>query len=66
MASLCVPVTLLISTTGDLEWYTPDALKTENGNLVITMTKEPKNGLDYTSGNVDFPHPATVVNLSQE
>ena len=35
---------------GDLEWYTPDALKTEGGDLVITMTKERHNDLDYTSG----------------
>ncbi|GAA5993049.1 hypothetical protein JCM10908_003078 [Rhodotorula pacifica] len=36
--------------TGDLEWYDPDAIITRDGNLVITMTKESINGLDYKSG----------------
>ncbi|BGP42176.1 hypothetical protein JCM10450v2_006266 [Rhodotorula kratochvilovae] len=36
--------------TGDLEWYDPDAVTTKDGNLVITITEEPVNGLNFRSG----------------
>jgi beta-glucanase (GH16 family) len=37
--------------TGDLEWYTPDAITTANGHLVITMTETPNHGnLNWESG----------------
>ena len=50
---------LLTIKKGDLEWYTPDAMMTDEGNLVITMTKTRHNGLNYTSG-MDFRAP--IVN----
>ncbi|KAH8918053.1 glycoside hydrolase family 16 protein [Atractiella rhizophila] len=36
--------------TADLEWYHPDAIRTRNGNLEITMTEEPQSGLNWKSG----------------
>ncbi|KAK4703162.1 beta-glucan synthesis-associated protein KRE6, partial [Phenoliferia sp. Uapishka_3] len=36
--------------TGDLEWYDPDAVTTEGGNLVITLSQEPSHGLNFRSG----------------
>ncbi|GAA5969420.1 hypothetical protein JCM11641_008110 [Rhodosporidiobolus odoratus] len=36
--------------TNDYEWYDPDALTTEDGNLVITMTQEPWRGMNFRSG----------------
>ncbi|KAM3589606.1 beta-glucan synthesis-associated protein [Umbelopsis sp. WA50703] len=36
--------------TGDLEWYTPDAVTTAGGNLVITMQQQNSHNLNYTSG----------------
>ncbi|KAG8931888.1 hypothetical protein FRC03_011003 [Tulasnella sp. 419] len=36
--------------TGDLEWYRQDAITTYDGNLVITMTEEPINGMNFKSG----------------
>ncbi|KAH8919257.1 glycoside hydrolase family 16 protein [Atractiella rhizophila] len=36
--------------TADLEWYHPDAVRTRNGNLEITMTEEPQSGLNWKSG----------------
>jgi hypothetical protein len=33
--------------TADLEWYDPSAVSTRDGNLVITMTQEPINGLTF-------------------
>ncbi|POY72512.1 hypothetical protein BMF94_4338 [Rhodotorula taiwanensis] len=38
--------------TKDLEWYDPDAVVTEGGDMVITMTQEPWNGLNFRSGMV--------------
>ncbi|GAA5976460.1 hypothetical protein JCM10908_005507 [Rhodotorula pacifica] len=38
--------------TKDLEWYDPDAVITEGGDMVITMTQEPWNGLNFKSGMV--------------
>ncbi|GAA5936830.1 hypothetical protein JCM3775_002719 [Rhodotorula graminis] len=36
--------------TRDLEWYDPDAVSTKDGNLVIELTQEPWNGLNFRSG----------------
>ncbi|KAL1760403.1 glycoside hydrolase family 16 protein [Schizophyllum commune] len=36
--------------TGDIEWYDPKAITTRDGNLVITMTEEEKNDLNFVSG----------------
>ncbi|KNZ80895.1 Beta-glucan synthesis-associated protein SKN1 [Termitomyces sp. J132] len=36
--------------TGDLEWYSPDALTTQNGKLVITLTEETFHDLNFKSG----------------
>ncbi|ORY74277.1 glycoside hydrolase family 16 protein [Leucosporidium creatinivorum] len=36
--------------TTDLEWYDPDAITTENGSLVITLSEEPDHGLNFRSG----------------
>lgn len=36
--------------TGDLEWYDPSAITTQNGKLVITMTETPNHNLDFMSG----------------
>ncbi|GAA5901188.1 hypothetical protein JCM8208_002298 [Rhodotorula glutinis] len=36
--------------TSDYEWYDPDAITTKDGNLVITMTQEPWNDLNFRSG----------------
>ncbi|KIJ62624.1 glycoside hydrolase family 16 protein [Hydnomerulius pinastri MD-312] len=36
--------------TGDLEWYDPSAITTQDGKLVITMTEQPKNNLNFVSG----------------
>ncbi|GAA5850463.1 hypothetical protein JCM8547_001883 [Rhodosporidiobolus lusitaniae] len=36
--------------TQDYEWYDPDALTTKDGKLVITLTQEPWNGLNFRSG----------------
>ncbi|KAJ6584746.1 glycoside hydrolase family 16 protein [Mycena capillaripes] len=37
--------------TGDLEWYDPGAITTENGKLVITMTEMNNHDLNFQSGN---------------
>ena len=39
-------------TTGDREYYDPDAVTTKNGAMEITITKEPIHGLEYRSGMV--------------
>lgn len=36
--------------TNNLEWLDPTAITTSNGSLHITMTDQPKNNLNYTSG----------------
>ncbi|BGP00855.1 putative Beta-glucan synthesis-associated protein KRE6 (putative) [Rhodotorula toruloides] len=36
--------------TKDLEWYDPDAITTSDGNLVITLTQQPWNNLNFRSG----------------
>jgi beta-glucanase (GH16 family) len=36
--------------TNDLEWYSPDAITTTDGNLVITMTEERNHDLNFRSG----------------
>ncbi|KAH7914275.1 glycoside hydrolase family 16 protein [Hygrophoropsis aurantiaca] len=36
--------------TGDLEWYDPQAITTKDGNLVITVTEQPINNLNFMSG----------------
>ncbi|GAA6061183.1 hypothetical protein JCM10212_002396 [Sporobolomyces blumeae] len=36
--------------TTDLEYYDPDAITTRGGNLEITLTQEPINGLNFRSG----------------
>ncbi|KAL6308456.1 glycoside hydrolase family 16 protein [Sparassis latifolia] len=36
--------------TGDLEWYSPEAITTKDGKLVITMTEEETHNLNFQSG----------------
>ncbi|KAJ7505511.1 glycoside hydrolase family 16 protein [Mycena galericulata] len=36
--------------TGDLEWYDPGAITTENGKLVITMSETNNHDLNFQSG----------------
>ena len=36
--------------TGDLEWYTPEAITTAGGSLVITMTEIENHQLNFQSG----------------
>ncbi|GAA5821408.1 hypothetical protein JCM3770_003509 [Rhodotorula araucariae] len=36
--------------TQDYEWYDPDAITTKDGKLVITLTEEPWNGMNFRSG----------------
>ncbi|KAH8549648.1 putative beta-glucan synthesis-associated protein SKN1 [Umbelopsis sp. PMI_123] len=36
--------------TGDMEWYTPDAVTTAGGNLVITLSERNLHNLNYASG----------------
>ncbi|KAH7920476.1 glycoside hydrolase family 16 protein [Leucogyrophana mollusca] len=36
--------------TGDLEWYDPQAITTKDGSLVITITEQPINNLNFMSG----------------
>ncbi|KAJ7366627.1 glycoside hydrolase family 16 protein [Mycena albidolilacea] len=38
--------------TGDLEWYDPGAVTTENGKLVITMTEQNYHDLNFKSGMI--------------
>ncbi|KAF8442849.1 glycoside hydrolase family 16 protein [Boletus edulis BED1] len=38
--------------TGDLEWYDPQAVTTANGKLVITITEQPINDLNFLSGMI--------------
>jgi beta-glucanase (GH16 family) len=37
----------------ELQYYSPSAISVSNGNLVITASKVPNGGLQYTSGWVD-------------
>lgn len=36
--------------TGDLEWYDPQAITTQDGKLVITMDETPNHDLNFRSG----------------
>lgn len=36
--------------TENLEWYDPDAVTTENGNLVIRLMQKPEHGLNFRGG----------------
>ena len=36
--------------TGDVEWYDPGQITTENGKLVITMERKSSHNLDFVSG----------------
>lgn len=36
--------------TNNLEWYSPEALTTENGKLKITLSAQQQHGLDYQGG----------------
>ncbi|KAF8636013.1 hypothetical protein AX15_000173 [Amanita polypyramis BW_CC] len=36
--------------TGDLEWYDPNAITTEGGQLVITLTEQSNHDLNFMSG----------------
>jgi beta-glucanase (GH16 family) len=38
--------------TGDLEWYDPQAITTQGGNMIITVTEQPINNLNFMSGMV--------------
>lgn len=39
-----------VGQTGDKEWYDPEAIVTEGGNLVITLSQEPWRDLNFRSG----------------
>lgn len=41
-SDICVP-------KQDMEWYDPDAAITEDGKLVITLSQEPWNGMNFRS-----------------
>jgi beta-glucanase (GH16 family) len=36
--------------TGNLEWYDPNAITTNNGYLEITFSANPEHDLNYTGG----------------
>lgn len=36
--------------TNNLEWYSPDAITTENGSLKISLSAKENHGLDYEGG----------------
>lgn len=36
--------------TNNLEWYDPAGLSTENGALVVTLSKKETHGLHYQGG----------------
>ena len=36
--------------TGNLEWYDPEAVTTEGGALVITLSQKQMHGLNYEGG----------------
>ncbi|KAF8906538.1 glycoside hydrolase family 16 protein [Gymnopilus junonius] len=36
--------------TNNLEWYDPEAITTQNGSLVITLSRKETHGLDYNGG----------------
>ena len=36
--------------TGDVEWYSPEAITTQGGHLVITMTEQLNHDLNFQSG----------------
>jgi beta-glucan synthesis-associated protein KRE6 len=36
--------------TGDLEWYSPEAITTKDGKLVITLTEQLNHDLNFQSG----------------
>ncbi|KIM40135.1 glycoside hydrolase family 16 protein [Hebeloma cylindrosporum] len=36
--------------TGNLEWYDPEAVTTQDGSLVITLAQKETHGLDYEGG----------------
>ncbi|EIW78253.1 glycoside hydrolase family 16 protein [Coniophora puteana RWD-64-598 SS2] len=38
--------------TGDMEWYSPQAVTTRNGSLEITVSEKEINNLDYLSGSL--------------
>ncbi|CAO1632991.1 unnamed protein product [Parajaminaea phylloscopi] len=38
--------------TGDYEWYSPDAVTTSGGNLVITAIEHPTHNLNFRSGHL--------------
>ncbi|KAF9474222.1 glycoside hydrolase family 16 protein [Pholiota conissans] len=38
--------------TGNLEWYDPGAITTQNGSLVITLSQKDTHGLNYEGGLV--------------
>ncbi|KAK7060394.1 hypothetical protein VNI00_001159 [Paramarasmius palmivorus] len=49
-ASISQPFTF--SKTGNLEWYSPEAVTTANGSLVITFSEKQTHGLDYQGGMI--------------
>ena len=48
--------------TGNLEWYDPEAITTEGGSLVITLSKKATHGLNY-EGGLCFPYQGTLTNV---
>lgn len=36
--------------TNNLEWYDPEAITTQNGSLVITLSEKETHGLDFEGG----------------
>ena len=48
--------------TGNLEWYDPEAITTEGGSLVITLSKKVTHGLNYEGGSC-FPYQGTLTDV---
>ncbi|KAK0217955.1 beta-glucan synthesis-associated [Armillaria fumosa] len=40
--------------TNNMEWYDPAAVTTDNGSMVITLSKKPSHNLDYEGGRAGF------------
>lgn len=44
------PPSFIDQATGNLEWYDPEAVATQDGSLVITLSQKETHGLDYEGG----------------
>jgi beta-glucanase (GH16 family) len=50
--SLSLQVDLYAHGTGDYEWYSPAAVTTKGGSLIITASEQPNHNLNFQSGHV--------------